>query len=371
MNVDCKFKAQQVADLENDPIFSIPPYKVEQVFATYSETMDWGLELMGVPGIWKLSKGEGAKVAILDTGIALEHPDLRDSIADAKDFTNSRSGPNDVQGHGTHVAGTVAARENSSGVIGVAPKALLWVAKVLGDNGSGNAVSIAQGIEWAINNKVHIISMSLGSSIPIPLIENAIKKAVKAGIFVICAAGNEGPTLGTVGYPARYKEAISVGSIDRRRRVSRFSSRGPQVDIVAPGDQILSCYPPKGLAKLSGTSMATPFVSGIVALKVARQMKFPGGDPINSQQELMKVLRESATDMHTPGHDSHYGYGILNPNDLMKYGAIPVKPPEDGSSHSALSLDPSDFSDSGRKKVQDFIDNFGKSDEIEIRYRLR
>lgn len=362
--------AKQIKQMcvDNDPIFTLPPYKVEAVYSTYAETMDWGLELLNIPVLWRQSKGEGAKVAVLDTGIATNHPDLKDAIKGAKDFTRSRSGVEDVQGHGTHVAGTIAARENSSGVIGVAPQAELYIGKVLGDNGSGAAPWIAEGIRWAIKKGVHIISMSLGAPIPQATIEAAIKEALDAGVFVIAAAGNEGPTIDTVGWPARYENVVSVGSIDRQRRVSRFSSRGEQVDIVAPGDQILSCYPPRGLAKLSGTSMATPFVSGVVALKVSRQMKFPGGDPIDSPQELLKVLRESATDMHVPGFDPHYGYGIIDPNALLKYGA---KAPEDVSSHVALLLEQADLSETGRTKLEEFLQKVAGADEIEIRLKTK
>jgi subtilisin family serine protease len=355
---------------DHDPVFSLPPYKVEQVFMTHSESMDWGLSLMGIPNLWVLGKGEGAKVGVLDTGCAMNHPDLKDAIVAAKDFTRSRSGPEDVQGHGTHVAGTIGARENSSGVVGVAPKCSLYIGKVLGDDGSGSPAGIAAGIDWAIARGVDIISMSLGAPMPVSQIHAAVKRAVKAGIFVIAAAGNEGPSPNTIGYPAKYSECICVGSIDRRKQVSRFSSRGQQVDIVAPGDQILSCYPPRGVAKLSGTSMATPFVSGVVALKVARQRKFPGGDPIDDQKELMKVLRESATDMHIPGKDNHYGYGIIDPKKLLAYGKAEA-PGNDGSSHSALMLEASDLTKSGQEKVTKFVKDVGESDEINIRIKTK
>jgi subtilisin family serine protease len=363
-----KKKPIVMADPAKDPIFMLPPYKVEQVFATYTETMDWGLELMDIPNLWRQSKGEGAKVAVLDTGIADNHPDLRDAIKESKDFTRSRSGTYDKQGHGTHVAGTIAARENSSGVIGVAPKCQLLIGKVLGDNGSGSAPGIAEGIRWAVEKGAHIISMSLGAPVEMPLIHEAITEAVAAGVFVIAAAGNEGPSIDTVGWPARWENVIAVGSIDRRKRVSQFSSRGRQVDIVAPGDQILSCYPPTGLAKLSGTSMATPFVSGVVALKVSRNLKFPEGDPIDTQEELMQVLRESATDMHIPGRDNHYGYGIIDPARLLKYG---TEPPEDGSSHAALLLEQADLSDTGRVKLATFLEGIAGADEIEIRLKTK
>lgn len=355
-------------DINNEPIFTLPPYKVEQVFSTLAESIDWGLELMKIPSLWRLSKGEGAKVAVLDTGISDVHPDLRDAIKDAKDFTGSNSGIYDKQGHGTHVAGTIAARENSSGVIGVAPKADLYIAKVLGDNGSGSGHWIAAGIRWAIEQGVDIISMSLGSPVKTPVIESAVYQAIDAGVHVIAAAGNAGPSTGTVGYPAAYNGVLAVGAMDNQRRVSRFSSRGQQVDLVAPGQDILSCYPAKGLAKLSGTSMATPFVSGVVALKVARQKMWPHGDPIDTPEELLKVLRESATDMHVPGHDSHYGYGIIDPKKIMDYG---VAKEEDGSSHASLLLTQEDLSEAGKDKLNKFMEDLKDADEINIRLKTQ
>ncbi len=352
-------------DPTKDPIFVLPPYKVEQVFTTYAETMDWGLELLNIPSLWRQSKGEGVRVAVLDTGAALTHPDLKNAILSAKDFTGSRAGPSDIIGHGSHVAGIIAARENSSGVIGIAPLCQLLIGKVLGDSGAGSAPWIAKGIYWAIEKKAHIISMSLGSPVEIPLIHEAIKEAIKAGIFIVAAAGNEGPTIDTIGYPAKWPEVISVGSIDRRRQISSFSSRGDRVDICAPGDQILSCYPPTGLAKLSGTSMAAPFVSGVVALKISRQMKFPNGEPINTQQELLKVLRESATDAGAKGRDPNYGYGIIDPAKLLAYHS-----PSIALSIPGLTLDKSDLSNSGKAKLAEFIANTD-DEEISLRIRVR
>ncbi|NBT47382.1 MAG: hypothetical protein EBT07_06115 [Actinobacteria bacterium] len=132
-------------------------------------------------------------------------------------------------------------------------------AKVLNDEGTGTTQNIVAGIQWAIESGADILSMSLGSPEPDEEIHQALLLAISKGIFVITAAGNEGPDLDTVGYPAGFPEMVAVGSIDRRKRLSQFSSRGRQVDVVAPGDEITSCYPPRSYATLSGTSMATPF----------------------------------------------------------------------------------------------------------------
>jgi subtilisin family serine protease len=291
--------------------FELPAYKVEKVFTVYSETIDWGLKMLSIPSLWRKSKGENIRVAILDTGIELRHPDLIGAIEDYRDFTNSYHGVNDLMGHGTHVAGIIAARQNNVGVIGVAPKSKLLIAKVLGDNGSGNSRSIVSGINWAIRKKVNIISMSLGSSFEIPEIEEAIQRATENNILVIVAAGNAGPQNNTVTYPGAYKETITVGSIGQNEEISSFSSRGEEIDIVAPGDKILSTYTNSGYAVLSGTSMATPFVSGVVALMLGAGIK------IKNQQELINELIETSIDVGRSGYDTSYGFGLINPKNLI------------------------------------------------------
>jgi len=283
-----------------------------------AETIDWGLKLLGIPPLWKETKGEGIKVAVLDTGIALEHPDLRPAIFESRDFTRSPSAAYDAQGHGTHVSGIIAARRNAHGIVGVAPEAKIIAAKVLNDEGSGTSQDIVAGIQWAIESGADILSMSLGSPEPDEKIHQALLLAISKGILVITAAGNEGPDLDTVGYPAGFAEMVAVGSIDRRKRLSQFSSRGRQVDVVAPGDQITSCYPPRGYAVLSGTSMATPFVSGVVALALSKHRQMGGKTPLHNQQDLIEHLSRTSIDAGPAGFDPLYGYGILNPEKLIQ-----------------------------------------------------
>ncbi|MCB0629048.1 MAG: S8 family peptidase [Saprospiraceae bacterium] len=302
----------------DEPIFSIPPFKVERVYAAHSQTIDWGVELVGVPNFWRYTKGKGIKVAVLDTGVAYKHPDLEGAIFEMKDFTNSPSGVGDINGHGTHCAGIIAARDNSIGVIGVAPESDLIIGKVLNDNGYGSEETIVNGIEWAVETGANIISMSLGSPYPSVKIYDAIKAAIKAEVFVICAAGNSGPNLDTMDYPGAFDETIAVGSIDRRKKISYFSSRGKKVDIVAPGDEILSTYPPRELAKLSGTSMATPFVAGVSALMLSKHRQFEGQTQIKKQSDLEAHLRKTAIDLGPLGFDQSYGYGLIDPNKLLE-----------------------------------------------------
>lgn len=283
-----------------------------------AETIDWGLKLLGIPPLWKETQGEGIKVGVLDTGIALEHPDLQPAILESRDFTRSPSAAYDAQGHGTHVSGIIAARRNTHGIVGVAPEAKIIMAKVLNDDGAGTSPDIVAGIRWAVEAGADILSMSLGSPEPDEEIHQALLQAISKGVFAITAAGNEGPELDTVGYPAGFPEMVAVGSIDRRKKISRFSSRGRQVDVVAPGDQITSCYPPRGYAVLSGTSMATPFVSGVVALALAKHRKMGGKTPLRTQQDLIEHLCRTSADVGSAGFDPFYGCGIVNPEKLIK-----------------------------------------------------
>jgi major intracellular serine protease len=212
-------------------------------------------------------------IAILDTGCDLTHPDLKERIIGGRNFTNDDNGNQDVyrdyNGHGTHVAGTIAATQNQQGVVGVAPEANLLIVKVLDKNGSGQYEWIINGIHYAIEQKVDIISMSLGGPEDVPGLHEAIQKAVENHILVVCAAGNEGDgqdATNEFDFPGSYNEVISVGAINLDRRISDFSNSNNEVDLVAPGETILSTYLNGKYAKLSGTSMATPHVSGALAL---------------------------------------------------------------------------------------------------------
>ena len=232
-----------------------------------------GVEMIQAPKIWDQTKGKGITVAILDTGCDITHPDLKERIIGGRNFTNDDGGNTDVykdyNGHGTHVAGTIAATQNNNGVVGVAPEANLLIIKVLDKNGSGQYEWIINGINYAIEQKVDIISMSLGGPEDLPELHEAIQKAVTSNILVICAAGNEGDGVDSTDefdYPGCYNEVISVGAIDLERHSSNFSNSNNEVDLVGPGEKILSTYLNGKYATLSGTSMATPHVAGAMAL---------------------------------------------------------------------------------------------------------
>lgn len=248
------------------------PFDVNETIEVITE-IPKGVKLIGAPSVWGKTKGKGIKIAVLDTGCDVDHPDLRERIIGGRNFTgDDRGNPNiynDYNGHGTHVAGTIAASENGQGVMGVAPQADLLIVKVLDKNGSGQYKWIIDGIHYAVEEKADIISMSLGGSEDVYELRQAIRDAIKKGVLVVCAAGNEGDgrdNSDEYAYPGAYNEVISVGAVNLERQSSPFSNSHNEIDLVAPGEQILSTYPNGTYAKLSGTSMATPHVSGALAL---------------------------------------------------------------------------------------------------------
>ncbi len=275
------------------------------------ERINWAQRILGIPSVWQVTQGEGVKVAVLDTGIDVDHPDLADAIVDSKDFTGE--GVEDTNGHGTHVAGIIAARLNEVGFVGVAPKAGLLVGKVLGKGGKGSFEWIAQGIEWAIAKGAHVISMSLGGSTSTHRLFVTVHEALVKGRFVVCAAGNEGSLFqNSIGFPGRYGGVITAASHDENGNPSGFSSRGGEVDFMSPGSNIWSMYKDGGYATLSGTSMATPFVAGLAALIISKHLRTATNKtPLENNEDLREHLMRMAT--HPGHHDNASGYGPLQP----------------------------------------------------------
>ncbi|MCU5743744.1 S8 family peptidase [Bacillus cereus] len=280
--------------------YRLLPYKVNVISKREHEIPE-GVKLIKSPEIWEDSdQGEGIVIAILDTGCDSIHPDLKDRIIGGKNVTSigETSDFSDVDGHGTHLAGTIAA--NGQGIAGVAPKSRLMIYRVFAQYPDGLGASnedIIRAIDECINwNKMHdskdrirIINMSFGGPDDDLYLHEAIKRAVDAGILIICAAGNEGDiskggdcsaTKDEYSYPAVYPEVISVGAVTLDKKFLCFPDTNLEIDLVAPGVEILSTYPKNfdhgdsshrdeigdGYAILSGTSMAAPHVSGAAAL---------------------------------------------------------------------------------------------------------
>lgn len=266
----------------NEQKMKLVPFKIESLQSMVNE-IPWGVDQIEAPEIWANGeKGSGIVVAICDTGIDRNHTDLKDQIIGGHNFTNEGSADDyqDLNGHGTHVAGTIAAQANESGVVGVAPEAKLLICKVLNKEGSGDYSSIINGIRFATNwrgknnERVRVINMSLGGPYNDPNLYKAILEASAAGIMVVVASGNEGnneeePNQFETSYPALYNECITIAACDEFKKLAYFSNEHLQVDFIAAGVGVTSTYPTNTYATLSGTSMATPHVAGALALVIA------------------------------------------------------------------------------------------------------
>lgn len=233
----------------------------------------YGVTMIQAKNIWsQSSRGEGINIAIIDSGCDIEHENLKDNIVCVRNFTDEdNKNPNiviDRVGHGTHVAGIISANGNNT-VVGVAPWANLYILKAIDKSGSGKVSWVINAINYAVDKRVDIISMSLGMPNSDLKLEKAIKYAINNNILVVCAAGNEGdgnPNNFEYSYPASYIDVISVGAVNQKGVPADFSNSNLVVDLVAPGVNIISTYPNNQFASLSGTSMAAPHVSGSLAL---------------------------------------------------------------------------------------------------------
>ena len=292
--------------------------------SSYKEYIPDGINMINAPFMWsKGITGKNVKIAVIDSGCDINHKDLKNRIIGGRNFTTEdNSNVNkyqDYNGHGTHVCGTIAASNNNYGLTGVAPGARLLVLKSLDKNGSGTMKSIIDAINFAIIQKVDIISMSLGTSTDVPQLHQVIKKAIDSDILVVCAAGNEEYRIGNTeefSYPAAYNEVISVGAVDFSKSAARFSDSNKEVDLVAPGVNIISTFLDGKYETLSGTSMATPHVAGFLALLIEWSKKEFGRKL--TEVELYGQLIKNTTTL--PMLRTLQGNGLLfmNPNSILK-----------------------------------------------------
>ncbi|MEW5866058.1 MAG: S8 family peptidase [Bacillota bacterium] len=229
------------------------------------QSMPWGVKRILAPGCWDRTTGKGVRVAVLDTGIDMNHPDLKSNVRGGYDTINERPDPTDDNGHGTHVAGTIAALNNGFGVVGVAPEASIYAVKAFDSRGQGQVSDIVQGVEWCVQQKVNIINMSFGTRESSKALTLAMEKAAAAGIIMVAAAGNEGRQ-DSVLYPGRDPNVMAVAATTPDDRIASFSSSGREVAISAPGEDVPSTYKGSTYKTTSGTSMACPHVSGVAAL---------------------------------------------------------------------------------------------------------
>ena len=192
-----------------------------------SEVFPWGVDRIDAEKVWLSGNtADPIKVGVIDTGISNKHPDLLGNVKGGVDTINSFKSWNDDNGHGSHVAGIIAAIDNDIGVIGVGPQIDLYAIKVLGANGSGYLSDVIEGIEWAIKNHMQVINMSLGTTSDSQLLHDAVIAAKNTGIVIVAAAGNSGSS---VNFPAAYPEVIAVSATDQNNQLASWSSRGPEL----------------------------------------------------------------------------------------------------------------------------------------------
>lgn len=309
--------AEQAGQLRQDRnILAVEPDIVVTIAA---DTIDWGNDRVEAPIAYATGyKGAGIDVGVIDTGIDKDHPDLVNNLKGGVNCISSYRSYDDDNGHGTHCAGTIAADDNGIGVIGVAPDANLYAIKVLNSNGSGYLSDVVEGIDWAVSHDLDIISMSLGASTGTTAMETAVNNAFNHGLLVVAAAGNSGTadlSANTVNFPARYAATIAVAATDSGNVHASFSSTGPAVDVAAPGVSVLSTYYNNQYAYMSGTSMATPHVAGVLAV-------LKGKYPSLSNTDLRALLEQTAMDLGDAGWDPVYGYGLVTANAALE--PVPV-----------------------------------------------
>lgn len=267
----------------------------------------YALPQLRVPVAWETVIGGAARsVCIVDTGINYAHEDLAAHFVGGHDFVNGDATPNDDHGHGTHVAGIAAAViGNGRGIAGVANVSIRAV-KVLDASGAGYHSWVASGIRWCADNRGDVIGMSLGGP-GSSVLQSAVNYAWEAGALLVAAAGNTGPCSSCVDYPGAYPNVIAVGCTTASEAVCGFSSRGPEVDVSAPGDRILSTYRTSNTAytTLSGTSMSTPHVVGVAALIWSH-------DATISNSNVRALIESRARDVGAPGRDNDHGIGIVD-----------------------------------------------------------
>ena len=240
--------------------------QLAQVVNSEGENIDWGVKRINAPEAWEMATGKGVKVGIMDTGINIKHPDLVGAVVGGYDAVNGKSYEDD-NNHGTYVSSVVSARKNGVGIVGVAPDAMLYAIKVMNNNGSGYISDILDGCQWVMKEGIKLVNMSFGSSYQSIAIQEAMDKLFSSKVIVISASGNEGK-LGVYS-PARNNVTICVGGSDVDDKRAAWSNYGPELrenGVLAPGDWIQVANKDGKWQKVSGTSIATPHVTGIVAL---------------------------------------------------------------------------------------------------------
>lgn len=291
----CRERLERFQDrlvIERDSSVRIHKSSTPQIRIEPEGDIPWGIKQIRAPRIWPISTGSRVRIGIIDTGVDFQHPDLQHALARGVNLLNRALWPYDDNGHGTHIAGTIASINSQSGLMGVAPHTIIYPVKAFDHNGSAYVSDIVLGIDWCVRNQVHIINMSFGMKTRSKALLDVVNRAHQSGITIVASSGNDGKR-SSIDYPARYPQTIAVGATDRFKRVATFSNRGPYVDVYAPGDKIISSWIKGRHHEMSGTSMATSHVSGAIALLLAQK-------PDLSPSEIKALLRKTSSPIRSP-----------------------------------------------------------------------
>jgi len=285
----------------------------------------WALDQVSYERAWATTKGRGVTVAVVDTGVRAAHEDLGGVVLPGIDLVGNGDGRIDPNGHGTHVAGIIAAQAvNGKGIAGAAPDVKILPVRVLDANGSGYSSDVAEGVIWAADHGARIVNLSLGGTAPSQGMREAIKYALSKGALVFAAAGNSGESGSPAIYPAAFPESVAVGAVNSSLQRASFSNIGSYLDVVAPGDSILSTYQSGAMAYAweSGTSMATPYAAAAGALVAA-------ANPTWNAAHVRARLEGKVRDLGPAGPDPEYGKGLVDPVAAV-YRSPSVAPPPSG-----------------------------------------
>ena len=271
----------------------------------------WNLPEIATLKGWNVTRGEDDMiVAIVDTGVQADHPDLQGRLVEGYNVIDPSKPPDDDVGHGTHVAGIIAAQvNNNEGIAGMTWYTKIMPVKALDSTGAGTTYSVAEGIIWAADHGADVINMSLGNYAQAQFLHDAIKYAYDKGVVLVAASGNDATD--RPGYPAAYPEVFAVGATDEDESLAEYSNYGDYIDVAAPGTSIASTYPGSRYAALSGTSMACPHVSALASL-------VRSANPNLTNEEVMSVLRQTAKDLGAKGKDNQFGYGQIDVNAAVE-----------------------------------------------------
>lgn len=302
----------------SEPRIGIPPYTIEDTYSAldaraFAETIPEHVDLKNGVELRELfDRGKGVKLAVLDTGIDKDHVDrgdLQKAVKEKKSFISGQSW-DDGNGHGTHCCGIIAADNDQVGTSSILDGCDLYVGKVLSNQGSGGSTGLAAGIDWAVEQGCHVISMSWGGGDSRDIYQ-ALRRAEQQGICCVAAAGNSGRR-GVI-YPAAHNDVcLSTAAIDFNNRIASFSSVGSPNDFADYGVRVYSTYRNLSYARLSGTSMATPNLAAVIGAIIALEIKILGKPVARRLTDWNAFLNRFVVDLGSPGHDPYYGNGFIN-----------------------------------------------------------